>query len=77
MILQKCAYKELNGDVTIYNDFEGKSVYCKINNYLKSSIPTKRNKYITLDCYRWSLVWINTRVTTFDEYINKRLDNNY
>ena len=25
-----------------------------------SNKPTKRNKYVMLNCYRWKLVWIDT-----------------
>ena len=43
-------------DVVIYSDRKCRQFYCRIP-WHYSTRPTRRNKYITLNCYRWRLVW--------------------
>jgi hypothetical protein len=44
-------------NVEIFRDEECKIPFCTFL-YDSKSKPTKRNKYITLNCYRWCLVWL-------------------
>lgn len=72
MILSVYAYKEENGNVTIYKDDLGKNVFCQFNKNI-SLVPTKRNKTVVLNCWTWKLHWITFRFTTFEEYMQRRL----
>lgn len=54
MLLSVYAQKMPNGDVLITREngekfarYDGSSLYK----------PTRRNKFITLNCYKWALVW--------------------
>lgn len=44
-------------DVQIYKDKKGTNPFVKIAWWHKSK-PTKRNKYITLNCFKYNLTWI-------------------
>lgn len=45
-------------DVVIYHDAACTAFYCRIPWHYTKSKPTKRNKYITLNCYRYKLQWV-------------------
>lgn len=45
-------------DVQIYKDKEATRKFARFPWYY-SSKPTKRNKYVTLNCYKWRLQWID------------------
>lgn len=51
------AQKLSNGDVEIYRDAEKTQSFCTFHQWQKSK-PDRRNKWITLNCYRWKLAWI-------------------
>jgi hypothetical protein len=44
-------------NVEIFRDREGKNQFCTFL-FDKRSKPTKKNKYVTLNCYCWRLVWL-------------------
>jgi hypothetical protein len=44
-------------DVTIYSDPAGTELKARFRWWLETC-PTKRNRYVTLNCYRWRLKWI-------------------
>ena len=44
-------------DWVFYHDAEATSSYCRIPWYYSTG-PTKRNKWQTLNCYRYRLVWL-------------------
>jgi len=48
------AEKLPSGNVLITR--ESGEVFCEWNKFY-SSCPTKRNKYVTLNCYKWDLKW--------------------
>lgn len=43
--------------VIIYRDKECKNIFVIFNN-LQINKPDYRNKYVTLNCYRWKLEWL-------------------
>lgn len=47
-------------DVCVYADRAGKTLKGRFAWYL-SSKPTRRNKYVMLNCYRWRLEWLPAR----------------
>lgn len=51
------AQKLPSGDVSIYRDKERTNGFCTIQKW-RASCPTRRNKWITLNCYRWRLEWL-------------------
>lgn len=54
-ILHGQAYRQ---DVVLYADKEGQEFKARWVWHL-SSIPTKRNKYVTLNCNKYKLEWIS------------------
>jgi hypothetical protein len=44
-------------DVQVYKDAEAKTPFGRFMWY-SSNKPTRRNKYVTLNCYKWKLNWI-------------------
>ncbi len=50
------AKKLPNGDVQIYHDKECTQKFALFQSHF-SSKPTRRNKYVTLNCYRYNLEW--------------------
>ena len=44
-------------DAVIYRDRQCRQFFCRIP-WHYSTRPTRRNKYITLNCYRWRLIWV-------------------
>lgn len=58
ILLSVYARKRQGGDVEIYRDPEMTRPFCTFDRW-RSSKPTKRNKWITLNCYRWKLIWID------------------
>ena len=49
--------KKLDGGSVTLQDENG-IIKCEFQKY-HSSKPTKRNKYITYNCYRYKLVWLS------------------
>jgi len=45
-------------DVVFYRDKECTQFYCRIPAGYTQSKPTRRNKYIVLNCVRYNLVWV-------------------
>ena len=43
-------------DAVIYHDKKCRRFFCRIP-WHYSTRPTRRHKYITLNCFRWRLVW--------------------
>ena len=43
-------------DAVIYRDQACRQFFCRIP-WHYSTRPTRRNKYITLNCFRWRLIW--------------------
>ncbi len=54
MILEVRAHKRENGDVVI-NRSNGE-LFC-VFDWWRSDKPTRRNKWIMLNCYKWRLIW--------------------
>lgn len=52
------AFKTSQGDVKIYKDRQCIDFICVFPEHL-SNRPTKRNKYVTIDCYKYLLEWVN------------------
>jgi hypothetical protein len=50
--------KQKHFDVQIYKDEKATVPYARFPWHYKS-IPTKRNKTITVNCFKWKLEWIN------------------
>jgi len=44
-------------DVQIYRDRRAKKRFARFG-WFMSNCPTRRNKYVTLNCYRWRLEWL-------------------
>lgn len=44
-------------DVQVYRDRAAKKPFARFAWY-SSTKPTRRNKYVTLNCYKWELVWL-------------------
>jgi len=44
-------------DVVVYKDKQCSNVFARIPWHYTSK-PTRRNKYITLNCYKWRLEWV-------------------
>ena len=53
-IQHSCANEK---DVQVYHDKECTRPYARFPWYY-SNIPTRRNKYVTLDCFRYKLEWV-------------------
>jgi hypothetical protein len=45
------------GGVNIFRDKEKTSFFCSWGSWKKNK-PTRRNKWLTLDCYKWRLEWL-------------------
>ena len=45
-------------DVVIYHDKGCRRFYCRFPWHYDQSKPTRRNKYVTVNCYRYALVWL-------------------
>lgn len=56
-MLPMYARKNPDGTVDIYRDQAATKHFCTFAAHL-SNKPTRRNQYITLNCYRWALVWL-------------------
>jgi hypothetical protein len=52
------AEKHKCGAVTIYHNKETATIACVFEND-RASKPSKRNKYFTLNCWRYKLQWLN------------------
>jgi hypothetical protein len=44
-------------DVQIYRDPDARQPFARFPWY-SSNCPTRRHRYVTLNCYRWQLVWL-------------------
>ena len=44
--------------VRIYRDAAKASHFCIIGHSNHAKVPDRRNKWVTLNCYRWRLVWL-------------------
>lgn len=44
-------------NIEIYRDRECKKPFATFL-FDRKNKPTKRNKYVTLNCYRWNLIWV-------------------
>lgn len=56
-ILKKYAPNAKKFDVVIYSDKEGQNKKC-VFRWDLSSKPTRRNKYVMINCFRYKLEWI-------------------
>ena len=45
-------------DVIIYHDRHCRRFYANFPWFYKSSKPTHRNRYVTINCFRYKLVWV-------------------
>lgn len=45
--------------VRIFRDVEMNRHFCTFNHANHSRIPDHRWRYVTLNCFRWNLQWIN------------------
>jgi len=57
-LLPVYARKNPDGTVSIFRDAEGSNHFATFQAHSRSK-PTRRNKYVTLNCYRWALNWIS------------------
>lgn len=53
----KYAPEQKRFDVQVYKDKAGKMPFARFMWHYKS-IPTKRNKYVTINCFKWAIEWI-------------------
>lgn len=51
------AVRQFNGDVHIYRDKDRQNHFCTFTRD-RASKPTRRNRWINLNCYRWRLEWL-------------------
>lgn len=51
------ARKLPSGGVAIYRNKDATNQFCQFASYMTNK-PTRRNKWVTLNCYRWRLEWI-------------------
>lgn len=56
-ILKRYAPNAKKFDVVIYSDAQAQRTKCVFSLYL-SNKPTRRNKYVTINCFRYKLEWI-------------------
>lgn len=56
---EPCARSErmLTPDIVIYRDEAMTNVFCRFD-AMRSDAPDKRNRYVTLNCYKWRLQWL-------------------
>ena len=54
------AKKNSNGTVSIYRNKDGTNLFVLFASWA-SRKPTRRNKWIILNCYRWRLEWIGAK----------------
>jgi len=47
-------------DVQVYSDRKCKKPKARFMWYM-SSKPTRRNKFVTINCYRWRLIWLRDK----------------
>ena len=45
-------------DVVVYHDQQCRSFFATFPWHYFKSKPTKRNRYVTLNCFRYRLVWL-------------------
>lgn len=45
-------------DVVVYNDENCTDEYARFPWHYKESKPTRKNKYVIINGYRWSVVWL-------------------
>lgn len=45
-------------DVIIYHDHDCRSFYAKFPWFYNQSKPDRRNRYVTINCFRYRLVWV-------------------
>lgn len=50
--------EECSEGVRIYRDAAKASHFCTFSRSNHAKVPDKRNKWVTLNCYRWRLAWI-------------------
>ena len=51
------AKKDAHG-VAIFRDASAKLPFCRFSRDCHSKLPDRRNKRLTLNCYRWRVRWI-------------------
>jgi hypothetical protein len=56
-VLNELEPKHKRQDVVIYKDRECKEIYCRFR-WDKSNKPTKRNRWVTINCYTYRLEWL-------------------
>ena len=56
-VLELYAIKEQDGGATIYRDKAATNIACHFPPW-RSDCPTRRNRWLMLNCYKWRLVWL-------------------
>ena len=56
--LCKYALKDLSGDVRLFADPLAGTPLCTWQPWHESR-PTRRNRWVMYNCYRWKLIWLN------------------
>lgn len=56
-LLNMYAERDVMGDVHVYRDEKKEKHVCTFLRGM-SSTPTRRNKYIMINCWRWRLNWL-------------------
>jgi len=49
--------------VAIFRDAAAQTAFCTFTHANHHKVPDRRNKWVTLNCYRWRLVWLNQATT--------------
>ncbi len=50
--------QKISNGVQIWRDANKNALFCQLSKHHHAKMPDKRNKQITLNCYRWNLVWL-------------------
>lgn len=56
-LLKLYAVKDNSGNVLIFRDREQTNHACTFGVW-RSDRPTRRNRWLMFNCYKWGLVWI-------------------
>lgn len=59
LLLSIYAVKDSRGNVLVYKDPNRRVNVCAFEHW-RSDRPTRRNRWLTINCYRYRLVWLDT-----------------
>lgn len=50
--------RKTDSGVAIFRDPDASNLFCHFQRRNHAIVPDRRFKYVTLNCYRWRLVWL-------------------